>query len=376
MSTPIAWLNITQHKKRTAASIAGIAFSILLIFMQLGFLGATRKNATVVYDAMDFDLILCSNTFLTLTKPGNIDRTTMIKAQADEAVEHVSGILIGSTRLLEEESQIEKRSLTISINPDDPVFKDPELASIAGKLQERNSILLDRRTMPGFEKWTIGESRFVNDESLQIVGSYDLGVGVLASVSAIVSHETMSALQNNKVITEYSMALIKLKKGSDVKAVREQLQKRLPGTVFLREREELNKKERRFYVNTKPIGIMFKIGASVAFIVGAVILYQILSSEITNRMREYATMKAIGYPASFIYKIGIQQGIMYSILGFIPACILALIIYQTLSSISGFHLWMPIGRAVFVFILSLLMCMIAAVFALGKIRKADPADLF
>ncbi|MGC6456471.1 MAG: FtsX-like permease family protein [Coraliomargaritaceae bacterium] len=376
MRTPIAWLNIIQHKKRTAAALAGIAFSILLIFMQLGFLGATRKNATVVYDLMDFDLLLCSNTFLTLTKAGSFERLALVQAQSSNAVEHASGVLVRNSLLLDESDQTEKRVLMLSINTQDPVFRDPNLALKTSRLRERASMLLDRRSIPGFGSWDVGEFRMVNDEALQIVGDYEMGIGILASTSMVVSHETTTLLGDGVPVTKYNLGLIKLKEGSDAVSVRKDLLARLPGTVRLMTREELNRKEQVFYLNTKPIGIMFRIGAAVAFIVGAVILYQILSSEISNRMGEYATLKAMGYSPAFVYIIGIQQGIIYSVLGFIPACILGMLLYNVLHGISGFHLWMPLGRALFVFVLALLMCSIASMFALGKIRNADPADLF
>ena len=376
MRTPIAWLNIIQHKKRTVAALAGIAFAILLIFMQLGFLGATRKNATVVYDSMDFDLLLCSNTFLTLTKSGSFSRLALIQAQASNSVEHASGVVVRNSLLRDESDQTEKRILTLSINTLDPVFLDPKLASIATQLQQRASMLLDRRSIPGFGPWEVGESRMVNDQAIQIVGDYEMGIGILASTSMVVSHETMSLLGNGAPVTKFNLGLIQLKEGSDLGRVRDDLQKRLPGTVRLMTREEVNRKEQVFYMNTKPIGIMFRIGVVVAFIVGAVILYQILSAEISNRMGEYATMKAMGYSPVFVYIIGIQQGIIYSILGFIPACILGMLLYNVLHNISGFHLWMPLGRAFFVFMLALLMCSVASMFALGKLRNADPADLF
>ena len=60
-------------------------------------------------------------------------------------------------------------------------------------------------------------------------------------------------------------------------------------------RQELIDREENYFVNVKPVGIMFRVGMLVAFIVGAVILYQILASEITNRLKEFATMKAMGY---------------------------------------------------------------------------------
>ena len=37
MRTPLAWLNLVHHKPRTLVAVAGVAFAVLLSFMQLGF---------------------------------------------------------------------------------------------------------------------------------------------------------------------------------------------------------------------------------------------------------------------------------------------------------------------------------------------------
>ena len=147
---------------------------------------------------MDFDLLLCSNAFLTLTKPGSFDRATMIQSRAHEAVKHIAGIAISNCRILEPQSQLEKRCLTIAIHPGDPIFTDPELAAASAQLSEHHSMLLDRRSMPGFEAWQVGDARMIGDQTIEIIGAYDLGIGVLANLSNIVSHETLTALRGKR----------------------------------------------------------------------------------------------------------------------------------------------------------------------------------
>ena len=376
MRIPVAWLNIIQHKKRTCAALAGISFSIFLIFMQLGFLGATRKNATIVYDYLDFDLLIVSEQFLTLTRAGSVDRYRLLQSEALQEVESVTGVLVGMADWLNEEADKEKNLLIFGVDPDKFFFTNEALKQQGHLLAGRSSILVDSRVMPDFGPWEVGEVRQVNEQPVSVVGGYQMGVGILATGSAFVSYETFSRLNGGDTTTSYNLGLVKLKPGSDVLKTREALLNALPGDVLVKTREEITTSEEHFYIGVKPVGIMFKIGAVVSFIVGAVMLYQILSAEITNRLNEFATMKAIGYNTLYIYKIGIQQGILFSMLGFIPALILSYLLYWSIHSVSGFYLVMTLSRASFVFVLSLLMCAIAGALSLGKIRKADPADLF
>ena len=173
-----------------------------------------------------------------------------------------------------------------------------------------------------------------------------------------------------------NLGLVKIAPGADPAQVAAALRERLPQDVVVVPRAEIIRREQNYFINVKPVGIMFQVGMFVAFAAGAAILYQILASEMNNRLGEFATLKALGYPSASIYAIGIQQGLIYALLAYGPALLLAAILYRVARHLSGFPLYMDAGRAGFVFVLALAMCAFAAVFSLWKIRRADPADLF
>src|SRR5687768_16319706 len=80
MKTPLAWKNLVHNKVRTSVTLDGVSFAVILIFMQLGFLGAVRKTATQIYDALDFDLMLRSPSYLHLTEPRSFPRERVYQA--------------------------------------------------------------------------------------------------------------------------------------------------------------------------------------------------------------------------------------------------------------------------------------------------------
>src|SRR5208283_1763479 len=67
MRTPLAWYNLTYNKARTAVAAAGVSFAVVLVFMQLGFLGSVETTVTRFFDAMNFDLLLRSPNYLHLS---------------------------------------------------------------------------------------------------------------------------------------------------------------------------------------------------------------------------------------------------------------------------------------------------------------------
>lgn len=376
MRTPIAWLNTIQNRKRTAAAVGGICFAVLLIFMQAGFLGAARTNASCAYAMLDFDLIVISRGYLTMPRSETIDRYRVIQASSIPGVARARGLLIESAYWRNRATHSGVSCFVFGVSTDGGVFLDPELDRQTGLLRDSLTAMVDRRSRASYGPWSVGGTAVVNGQTLRIVGGYELGLGLLADGSIVVSEDTYGRLYGLSSVDRFNFGLIKLVPGESAAVVADRLRAALPSDVVIATKEQIMRREERYFVTVKPIGIMFQVGMAVAFVVGAVILYQILSSEITNRLREFATMKAMGYTDRRIYAVGIVQGLLFSMMGYVPSLLLSAVLYRVLRAASGFPVYMDLSRALFVLGLSLAMCAIAAVLALRRIKRADPADLF
>lgn len=376
MRTPVAWLNTIQNKKRTATAVGGICFAVLLIFMQAGFLGAARMNASLAYSVLNFDLVLISRGYLTMPRSETIDRYRIIQASSVPGVQSAAGLSIEGADWRNRTTNSGASCFVFGVPTRGRIFTDDAFNNQIGLLGDSLTALVDRRARSTYGPWSVGGTCVVNGQTLRIVGSYDLGMGLLADGSIIVSEDTYARLYGMTAVDQLNFGLITLQPGEDPAEVARRLRAALPGDVVVSTKAEIMQREERYFVSVKPVGVMFQVGMAVAFIVGAVILYQILSSEIANRMREFATLKAMGYTERYIYGVGIAQGLLFSIMGYIPSLLLSFLLYRVLRALSGFPVYMDVGRATFVFGLVMAMCIIAAALALGKIKRADPADLF
>src|SRR5262249_43092202 len=94
MKTPLVLLNLLHQPVRTLVAIIGVAFAVLLIFMQLGFSGPAETAATTLYDALDFDLILISSNYLNSTRPRSFPVERLYQAQAHGDVASVAPLYI------------------------------------------------------------------------------------------------------------------------------------------------------------------------------------------------------------------------------------------------------------------------------------------
>ena len=114
----------------------------------------------------------------------------------------------------------------------------------------------------------------------------------------------------------------------------------------------------------------------MGFIVGTVIVYQILYTEVADHLAEYATLKAIGYTQNYLLTVILQEALLLAVLGYFPGIVFALFMYDSARNATLLPVFMSFERATMVLILTMLMCIISGAIAVRKLHSADPADIF
>src|SRR5271165_7195007 len=371
----LACHNTLQNKKRTAAAVAGITFSVLLIFMQLGFLQTARTNSTIVYNYFDFDLAIVSSRFESLDTAWGFDKARLVHVRvvpgvASAAALDYDRVRWGDPKLKGHTSAT--MMLGYDLTPDFvPQADRAGLASIVRK----DTLMLDRFSNPSFGEQRIGREVTLDGHPVALAALFGMGVGFQADGAVMVNLETFQAI-NGRDPRDETFALVRASPGVAPELLKARLREALPGDVVIFTKPELVSRERDYYVNVKPVGIMFRAGAFVAYCVGAVILYQVLAGEISNRLREMATLKAVGFTPWYIYGVGVQQALLFATMSYVPAFILSLGTFWLVYWASHIPMFMTWSLAGFVALLTLVMTSVSSFLALQKVKRADPADLF
>jgi putative ABC transport system permease protein len=133
--------------------------------------------------------------------------------------------------------------------------------------------------------------------------------------------------------------------------------------------------EKGYWQKSTAIGFIFSLGTVMGFIVGIVIVYQILYTDVSDHIAEYATLKAMGYGNLFLAQIVIQEAFVLSILGFIPGLGISFGLYNLTknATLLPLYIW---DKAIPVMILTIIMCVISGAISLRKVQSADPAEIF
>src|SRR5688572_9770862 len=202
-----------------------------------------------------------------------------------------------------------------------------------------------------------------------------MGMGFAAVGDLITSDTTFVRIFPERTLYDVTLGLITRSPGADADDVARKLRAVMPRDVRVMTRTEMLSFEENYWSKTTLIGIIFGFGVAVAFAVGVLVLYQVLSADITRSISEYATLKAIGYRDSQISMVVVQQALWLSVASFVPAFIFALGINKLTRDAAHLPAEMTVTRLAAVFFLTLIMCAGSAWLALQKVRAANPADL-
>jgi putative ABC transport system permease protein len=379
---PLAWLLLSRQPLRLAVALAGIAFAGILMFMQLGFRDGLFDASVTVHRLFDADLVLISPRTMSSIGMAGFPRRRLIQAMADPAVQGTTPVHWNLLLWRNPETSRTRSILALGFEPNDPLFTDPELADQARGLTQKGRVLFDRRSRPEFgpiADW-FEQGRTVETEvagtRVRVTGLVTLGPSFGADGNILTSRETFLQLVPGTPPGSIELGLIRLKPGSDPQVVLERLQRSLPSDVRVFTKQGFEEFEKTYWRTSTSIGFIFTLGAAMGFIVGCVIVYQILYSDVSDHLPEYATLMAMGYRLPSLLGVVAREGLILAMLGYLPAYGVGQGLYALVRSGTNLPVAMSTPRAVIVFSMILVMCMGSAALAMRRLADADPAEIF
>ncbi|OCQ98381.1 ABC transporter [Nostoc sp. MBR 210] len=387
---PLAWLQLAQQKIRFVVAVAGIAFIVLLMFVQLGFQDALYSSATAVHQSLRGDLFLVSAQYKSLTSNQSFSRTRLYQSLGFDGVESVSTMYLQFAKLKNPVNGEKYSIYVIGFDPGNPVLNIPEIEQNLDKLKIPDVMLFDRDSRPEFGPIAANFDKGDTEQTIEIFPfdgpiGYNVRVGGLFSLgpsfgvdgNLIVSDSTFLRINpNTRPAEKIDIGIITLKPDADKEKVLKSLQANLPNDVLVFTRQGFINFEKQYWADRTPIGFILNLMLTMASVVGVVIVYQILYSNIATQFIAYATLKAIGYPNSYLLKVVFQQALILALLSYIPGFLTSLILYDFAMEATKLPIMMNATNALIVFISAVLMCITSGALAINKLRSADPADIF
>ncbi len=380
---PLAWRQLRNEKRRLAAAVLGIAFAVVLMLMQLGLRGVVLDAAVLHYARLDADLVMLSPQYEYLEATKNFSSSRLYQALAVDDVASVVPLYMALIPWKDPATLEESMLLVLGFDPRTGAFTAAGVAEQLDKLEEPDTVLFDLRSHVqrfGATRDFLRDNKPIvtelNGRRVRVAGAFQLGIGFGTLGNVVTSDQNFLRIVPYRDQATIDLGLIRLKPGASPEAVQAQLEAFLPKDVRIVTKSELMAMEESFWATVTPLGVVFGLGAIMGVMVGAIIVYQILYTDVSDHLSEYATLKAIGYGHRYLYLVVLKESLILSVLGYIPGLLLSSVLYVQTAKLTDLPLEMTFRLAGLVFVFTVAMCGLSAALAMRRVQAADPAEVF
>ena len=383
-----AWLQLKHEKMRLLVAIGGISFAVILIFMQLGLRVALFDSAVALYSKLEGEIFLLSPRSTALIAIESFSQRRLYQTLAFPEVKNVIPIYLGFSQWKNPQTKNYWRNIyIIGFELHKNVFNLDGVNNNLDKLKEPDVVLFDAASRlefgpvvelfkeQGKVKTEVGD-RGPNNRKINVVGLFELGTSFGSDGNLITSDLNFLRIFIQRQKGFINLGIVQLHPGYDPEKVVRKLKNYLPPDIKLMSRQELMDFEKEYWNTTTPIGFVFTFGVILGSVVGIIIVYQILYSNVSEHLAEYATLKAMGYKHRYLLTVIFQEALILAILGYIPGFFITLGMYQIAQQATKLPIAMESTRAFIVLILTIVICFSSGALAVRKLQEADPADIF
>lgn len=384
LAVPIAWLQLKREKLRLAVALAGVAFAVVLIFMQLGFQEALFQSSVRYHTNLSYGVAMISPKTDFIVQPESFSRRRLYQARGVPGVAGVTPLYLGLARWKNPTAGADTRAIyVVGFDPSSRVFELPGIEAYRELLKLPDVVLYDEASRPEFGPIPAlfrasegGVETEVANRRVRVVGLFKLGTSFGIDASLVTSDLNFLRIFPQRAPGLIDLGLVHLEPGADPDAVRDAIAARVPGDVVVLTRADFVQREVDYWSQATPIGFVFGFGVIMGLTVGGIIVYQILFADVSEHLREYATLKAIGYTDARLFGVVLQEALLLAVLGFLPGYAASVLLYRSAGEATRLPLEMSPPLALIVFALTAAMCGFAGGIALRKVRTADPAEVF
>lgn len=409
----LARKNLLEDIPRFLIAQAGIVFAVVLVTVQLGIFRGFIKSTALVVDKAEADIWVSSEQMenFELTPPIPVD--LLFKARSLDGVELAEPLLMPSGRWTGPDGRIAFLRF-IAFDPGGELFSPWNLTEgQVSDLQEPYTVIVDRSRLDSLSLDGVGGTGTVNSLPAQVVGLTAETQSIASSAFAFTSLETANTYTTSGIDTSLNCQidaageiqcsnryrkndetpvappppkplsrsdslthiLIRAEPETDLDRLKQQLNEALPGTRAFT-RTEIARRTRDYWQKRTGIGFVLGFGAGLGVVVGVAIVGQILYSSVSDRIKEFGTLKAMGASDWTLYRVIIEQALWMAVLGYLPGMALCLGLSEWVAAEVGIIILITPASAVGIFLLTTVMCVGSGFFAIQKVTRVDPAIVF
>lgn len=385
--TPLALLNLTHDRRRFLTSLGGVSFAVLLMFLFSGFMNALYDSQLQLLDKLNGEIIMINRLKTNMFVPSSFARRRLYQARSFEGVDGAYALYISDANWKNPITKKTRAVRVLAFNLAEPVLPLPEVEANLDKLKVANTALIDTRARSEVGPTEAGIKSELAERELTIVGTFSLGTDFASGNGNLIMSDqnflryfaNRGPEEDERSFATADVGLIKVASGANVDRLVETLRERLPKDVLIMPRDGPDgfvQRELTYWKENTNIGFVFSLLTSMSFVVGIILVYQILYTDVADHWSEYATLKAMGYSNWFLLGVVLQEAVYLSAFGFIPGFIVSSLLYTGAANVTGLLFQMTLSRVINILVMTFVMCLISGAIAVRKVQATDPAEVF
>jgi putative ABC transport system permease protein len=390
----IARKNLLDDLPRFLVAQAGIMFAVSLVTIQTGLQFGFAQSSSRLIDQSQADLWVSDENMqhLRLTRPLSYEQ--VLQTRDIEGVAEAEPVIIEGVLWYDADADEIASFTAVGAEPEGLLFNPENLVTGSySDLEEPYTFITDETNLDSLNLQEIGEVGEANSIEMELVGSSEGTQSIVIDNLTFTSVETANILrqaETDPTLTEdtstppireltetdpVSFVLVRAEPGVDLNELQQRIEDALPDTRAYT-REEMALQTQLYWQQRSGIGFILGLGAAVGIIVGVVVVGQILYASVTDHLKEFGTLKAMGASNRFIYRVIVEQGLWMAILGYIPGMGLCLGVSAWTAATQGIAVLITPGSAIAVLALTVVMCVGSSIFAIQKVTRVDPGIVF
>jgi putative ABC transport system permease protein len=400
----IARKNLLEDLPRFLVAQAGIMFAVSLVTLQTGLYSGFSRSTSQLIDKSRADLWLSSTNTVHLGLSVPLQYERLAQTAAVEGVDRAEALIVRGATWHDRNNQLTSVTL-VGTEPDSQLFNPWTLRQgNATRLSDPYSVLTDQSSLESLGLLGLGEAGSIGGLPAKIVGitqgskSLVLGTLVFTSLRTARAYltspprtelpcglaapgsdcqtEAYPAIPRALTATDpISFILIRAEPGTNIPLLKQRLEADLSG-IRAYTRREMARANQTYWQDRSGIGFVLGLGAVVGVVVGVIVVGQILYASISEHIKEFGTLKAMGASNWVVYGVIGEQALWMSILGYLPGIALCLGVARWAASTQGILILITPSSAASIFGITVLMCLGASLFAIQKVTSVDPAIVF
>ena len=413
----LARKNLLEDIPRFLVAQAGILFAVSLVTLQTGIFSGFSLSTVSLIENSTADLWISSDSLVQLELTLPIPVSELIKARQVSGVARAEGLLFSGAQWYPPQGQM-ARARIVGFSPTGELYRPPQVREGSlNDLRDPYTVMIDRTDQDTLNVEQTGATVQMNSLPAQVVGITDGNASMISNPFVLTSLKNANAYlsagrtsqlncrlpqgssqlecvnrfeatEDNNSLTpppDYprvivssdliTFILVQAQSEVELSVLKNRLETQL-NQVKVYSQEELRNKTQTYWQQRTGIGLILGLGTVVGIVVGIVVVSQILYSSVSDHLKEFGTLKAMGASTQMIYRVIIEQALWMAILGFLPAIILCLGLAHFINRAQGTLLLITPESAIAIFMITIIMCIGSAVFAIQKVNRVDPAIVF